>query len=179
MDREIVINVGVLAERRKAVSQWADDIWRPVAVLIGETQFEPGSVVFHEADFTRFFVGHADIDLHATETDAYVHNLESAEPVLYVVLRSDDGGPLPYYVHKVTASPYLALDIEDTAEDIVERVAMPHAVLRLVADFVDAHHVERAFTKRKRQEIRLEEHKFGKEPVFDQSPSRRSNGREH
>ncbi len=176
MQREMKIGVGVLAEKRKAVSQWVDVIWRPVAVLIGETGFKPGTVVVHDSAFTRYFMGHADIECHAAETEAYVHNMESAEPALYVVLRADEDGPLPYCVHTVTASPYQAQDLEDAAEDIIERVAMPRAVLELLHDFVAEHHVEREFKKRKRREIRLEDQKFGKEPIFVTGRSGKGNG---
>jgi hypothetical protein len=43
---------------------------------------------------------------------------------------------------------------------------IPHSVLEALIDFVNAHHIDRPFKKRKRKEIRPEEHKFGKEPIF-------------
>jgi hypothetical protein len=44
---------------------------------------------------------------------------------------------------------------------------MPAELFALVSDFVDKHHVEEKFKKRKRDEVKLEEHKFGQEPIFE------------
>jgi hypothetical protein len=176
LDRELKIDVGVVAEKRVPRSQWIDELWVPVAVVVGETGFKPGARMMGGEGFTRYFVGHAQIYCHATETEAYVHNLDSREPALYVVLRKDEDGPLPWMVHAVTASPYEAQDYEDSAEDLIERVAMPHSVLEALVDFVEAHHVDRPFKKRKRKEIRLEEQKFGKDPIFVTGKPRRGNG---
>lgn len=176
MDRELKIDVGVVVEKRVPKSQWIDELWVPVAVVMGETSFKPGEEMMKGQGFVRYFAGHAEIYCHATETEAYVHNLESREPALYVVLRRDEDGPLPWMVHAVTASPYEAQDYEDSAEDLIERVLIPHGVLEALVDFVDAHHVERPFKKRKRKEIRLEEQKFGKEPIFLTGRQRNGNG---
>lgn len=177
MDRELKITVGVLAEKRVPRSKWIDELWVPVAVMSGRTEFTPGTEIMRGEGFTRYFMGHAEIFCHATETEAYVHNLESAEPALFVVLRKDEDGPLQWMVHTVTASPYEAQDYEDSAEDLIERVVMPHDVLQALIDFVEAHHVEHVFKKRRRKEIRLEEHKFGKEPIFTGNRPLKGNGR--
>ena len=39
------IPVGVVVERRKAASQWIDFLWRPVAVLPGEPEAKPWTVL--------------------------------------------------------------------------------------------------------------------------------------
>lgn len=168
MSRELKMTVGVLAERRKARSKWADDYWVPVAVIDGETLLEVGAVVVKDKDYTRYFMGRAEIYCHAADTEAYVHNLESAQPALFVVLRHDDEdvSPLPYIVHTVTFSPYEAQDYQDSAEEIVERVAIPPAIAIELMRFVNEHHVEQPFKKRKRSELPLEEQNFGQEPIF-------------
>ena len=162
------MTVGVLAERRKARSKWADDYWIPVAVVAGETALEPGAVVMKDKDFARYFLGHTEIYCHAADTEAYVHNLESAQPALFVVLRHDDEdvSPLPYIVHCVTFSPYEAQDYQDSAEEIVERVAIPPAIAIELIRFVNEHPVEHAFKKRKRAPAEPEEPQFGQEPIF-------------
>lgn len=168
MDRELRIAVGVLAERRKARSKWADDYWIPVAVIDGETALETGAVVVRDTDYTRFYMGRAEIYCHAADTEAYVHNLESAQPALFVVMRRDDEdiSPLPYIVHTVTFSPYEAQDYQDSAEEIVERVAIPPAIAIELMRFVSEHHVEQPFRKRSRTEAEPEEEIFGQEPIF-------------
>jgi hypothetical protein len=44
---------------------------------------------------------------------------------------------------------------------------MPKALFTAVDDFVQEHHVEQKFKKRKRDEVKLEDHKFGQEPIFE------------
>lgn len=168
MEREVRIGVGVIGERRKARSKWADDIWVPVAAVAGQTAMEPGAVVIREKDFTRYFLGRAEVCLYASDTEAYVHNLESVQPALFVILRRDDANesPLPYVVHAVTLSPYEAQDHEDSAEDIVARVAVPPSIAIELLAFVEEHHVEHEFNRRKRKDPRPEGQRFGQEPVF-------------
>jgi hypothetical protein len=175
VDRELRLKVGVLAERRKARSKWADDYWIPVAVLDGETALETGAVVVADSDFTRYFMGYAEIYCHATETEAYVHNLDSAQPALFVVMRRDeeDVSPLPYIIHAVTFSPYEAQDYQDSAEDIVERVAIPPGIALELIQFVNQHHVEQQFRKRKRTEAEPPDEQFGQEPVFERGRKHR------
>jgi len=43
---------------------------------------------------------------------------------------------------------------------------MPAALKNVIQSFVEAHHVEEKFRKRARDEVDLEEQKFGKEPIF-------------
>jgi len=176
LDRELKIDVGVVVEKRVPKSQWIDELWVPVAVVSGATGFKPGDEMMRGEGFVRYFAGHAELYCHAAEAEAYAHNLDGREPALYVVLRRDEDGPLPWMVQTVTASPYEAQDFEDSAEDLVERVIIPHGILEALIDFVEAHHVERPFKKRKRKEIRLEEQKFGKEPIFQTGNRRGGNG---
>ena len=73
----------------------------------------------------------------------------------------------PFEVHLVTASPYEAADYLDSGEQIVEPVRMPEPVLALISEFIDEHHFEEKFKKRKRSEVKLQEHKFGQEPIVE------------
>ena len=50
----------------------------------------------------------------------------------------------------VTASPFEAQDYADNGDDIVEKVPMPEGLVALVRDFVEAHHEEEVFHKRRR-----------------------------
>lgn len=178
MAREMRIPVGVIAERRKAVSQWAEDIWVPTAVFEGPSSARPGEIIRQDEKVTAYFMGFSEIYCHAKETDAYVHNFDSSVPAVYVVMRRDDEGehPLPVFVHVVTVSPYEALDYADSAEEIVERVGMPIGIAKQVMDFTEAHHVEEEFHKRKRVDFRPEKPKFGKEPIFLERNRPKANG---
>ncbi|SON55289.1 hypothetical protein HDIA_1748 [Hartmannibacter diazotrophicus] len=168
MDRELTILVGVLVERRKSSSRWISHTWIPVGVMPVADGLQPGDVLVEDDSVTRYFMGVSELTCFAAETEAYVHNFNAEVPALYVVLRRNEDGshPLPWYVHAVTASPYLAQDHDDNADDIVERVAMPAEIEEAIKAFVDHHHVEHAFKKRRREGIKEEEHLFGKEPIF-------------
>lgn len=168
MTRELTIIVGVLAEKRKSVSRWAEDYWIPVAVTTVTGDLQEGDEMVRDESMTRYFMGTAEITCHAVETEAYVHNFNSRAPALYVVLRRNEDGThkLPWYVHSVTASPYLAQDFEDSAEDIVERVVMPEEIRDAIMDFTDTYHVDEPFLKRRRDKVKIDEQKFGKEPIF-------------
>lgn len=168
MARELTIMVGVLAECRQSVSRWAKDYWIPVGVTPSATGFSAGDVLVRDERMTRYFVGTADLTCHAAETEAYVHNFNSQTPALFVVLRrnTDNRHPLPWYVHTVTASPYLAQDFEDVGEDIIERVAMPAEIATAIMDFTGHFHKEKKFIKRRRDRGDAEVQQFGKEPIF-------------
>ncbi len=160
--------VGVMAERRQAVSRWASEVWVPVGVTPVVGSFFPGDVIVSDDRMTRYFMGIAELTCHAAETEAYLHNFNSRSPALFVVLRrdTDKSHPLPWYVHLVTASPYQAQDHEDIGEDIVERVAMPPEIADAIGKFMALFHKEETFKKRRRDRVDVEAQKFGKEPIF-------------
>lgn len=178
MSRELRIHVGVMAEKRKSSSPWADDYWIPTAVIESHVNHHEGDILYETDELKRYFMGYSEIYCHAKETEAYIHNFESRIPAIYVVLRRDDENlhPLSWYVHAVTVSPYEAQDYSDSAEDIVERVAMPIGIAKLLTEFIDEHHVEEEFKKRKRRDFKQEKRQFGKEPIFLERNRPDSNG---
>jgi len=165
--RDLTIDVGVIAEKRKAHTKWAEDIWLPTAIIDGQLSQEPGQIMRKTESAESYFMGLAEIYCHAKETESYIHNFESEVPCVFVVLRRDEENEhrLPWYVHVVTVSPYEAQDYADTAEDIIERVTMPLSIAKAVMDFTDQHHEEVVFKKRKRHNYKNEPHQFGKDPI--------------
>jgi hypothetical protein len=91
------ITVGVVVERRKAISAWVDFLWRPVSVFVGCPSAAPWTPLAAEAETTLFFAGEAVIELHRTETINYRDNLASGAPALWVnpLLRSGHMRSLP------------------------------------------------------------------------------------
>jgi hypothetical protein len=143
------IPVGVVVERRKAVSQWTDIIWRPVAVLGGLPDADPWTLLATEGNAATFYAGAADIELYRSETDNYRSNLTSGAPSLWVALHATGGDP-PYEIAVVTADPAEGEALTEPGQAIVEALAMPDPVRDAIASFVAEHHVERAFQKRRR-----------------------------
>jgi hypothetical protein len=143
------ITVGVVVERRKAASPWADFIWRPVAVLPGQPDAAPWTVLSTAGDTTSFYAGMAEVALYRGDTGSYRDNLASAVPSLWVALRPTGAEP-PYDVVAVTADPAEGESFTQAGDDIVEALPMPAAVRDIVKAFVAEHHVEQTFVKRKR-----------------------------
>jgi hypothetical protein len=141
------IPVGVIVERRKAQSPWADDLYRPVSVLHGVPAAAPGTQISSEEDVITFYAGDAVIELHRTDTTGYRDNLASGSPLLWVVLRSNQSG---LDLHLVTADPAEGEALTGSGNDLVESVPMPPSIRQIVEQFIAEHHVEQPFYKRER-----------------------------
>ena len=141
VERSARLPVGVVVERRPGVTRWAKWAWKATAVLPGAG---PGNwkELSTEGDVVSFHAATADLELHRAETEAYLVALNAAVPTVWVILR-----PPP----TVTASAYQAQDFADNGEDLVEPVPMPEGLAAWVGAFVDKHHVEEPFVKRKRR----------------------------
>jgi len=143
------MSVGVVIERCKAASPWTDYNWRPVAVLPGQPEAEPWTVLAIDGEAATFYAGAADLLLHRTETGRYRDNLASGDPSLWVVLRKTGGEP-PFRVIAVTADPAEGESFTQAGDDLVGAVPMPAAVRDMLEAFVLEHHVEQPFFKRER-----------------------------
>ena len=146
---QLCIPVGIVLERRKAKSQWVDYVWRPVAALPGLPDASPWTILEQGADAAMIYAGAADVALYRSETAMYRDNLATGEPMLWVVLRPTDVDP-PYELVTVTADPSEGEGYTAAGNDLVDSVPMPEPVRSAVEAFVDTHHVEQPFFKRKR-----------------------------
>jgi Protein of unknown function (DUF3305) len=143
------ITVGVIVERSKGATVWAEFYWRAVGVLGGQPETKPWTKLADDGDRATFYAGSADIELYRTETAYYRDNLNSGAPSLWVALRAADGDP-PFVVSAVTADPAEGEGLTETATHLVEQVPMPDSIAQTVAAFVAEHYVEQPFVKRKR-----------------------------
>ena len=141
------IKVGIVVERRRANSAWADFIWRPVSALPGVPDAAPGTVIESDAECTRFYGGVAQIELYRADVPGYRENLIGGCPLLWVVLRPSGREP-PYEVAAVTAEPSEGEAFAENATDIVDTVPMPVPVRTAIAEFVAAQEVEHSLAKR-------------------------------
>jgi Protein of unknown function (DUF3305) len=143
------IPVGVVVERRKATSPWAEFIWRPVVVLAGLPETAPGTLLAREGAADRFYAGTTDLELYRSETENYHRNLASGSPVLWVSLQPAGGDP-PFQLVTVTADPAEGEGLSEAGQAIVEALPMPNSLCKLIGAFVAEYHVERSFVKRVR-----------------------------
>jgi hypothetical protein len=151
------IPVGVIVERRKAMSPWLDFLWRPVSVLPGNPSAAPWTQISAGPAAAMFYAGEAVIELHRTETVNYRANLASGAPLLWVVLRTTKSEPA-YEVLTVTADPAEGEAFTDAGNDLVEAVPMPAIIAEKLGDFIAEHHVERPFVKRRRDRASTDGH---------------------
>ena len=147
--------VGVVLRRRPGVTRWAAWDWRVVAVLPGAGPAD-WKELRREGDVAEFHAATLQLELHAAETEAYLHGLAAEVPGLFVILRREGTGAHPLKVIRVTASPYEAQDYADNGEDIVENVAMPAGLAAWVRAFVEEFHRDQAFVKRRRDKTRVD-----------------------
>lgn len=143
------IPVGVVVERSKATSQWVDYLWRPVTILTGLPETAIWTKLTDDGERATFYAGAADIELHRSETTSYRDNLATGEPLLWVVLRPTGVEP-PYSLFAVTADAAEGEAMTEAGDDLIETLPMPDVIQDAIAQFVAEHHVERQFSKRKR-----------------------------
>lgn len=143
------VEVGVVVEKRVLNNPWVDHAWVPVAVLAGAPAAAPWTVLHESAEATSFYAGKVVLEFFGTDTTMYRENLHSKAPSLWVALRQVDAAP-GIVLHLVTADPADAEALTETGTDIIEAVPMPVEIQQILARFVEAHHIERPFIKRKR-----------------------------
>ena len=169
--------LGVVLERRRIDHPWQDFDWRPVTVIPGAPALDPEGawrMLAEGEDWVHYHSGTLTLELFRRETEGYKVNLSNDPPRVFVILRSgeDMGSAHDVVPFLVTACPYEAQDYLDSGEDIVEGVPMPDVVLAWVHDFVDKHHVDEPFKKRKQKRHDPEEVGFGRKAPI----ARRRNG---
>jgi hypothetical protein len=140
--------IGVIAAKRKLKSAWASHAWLPHSVLPAAPATAPWTRLAAEGEDEIFYAGAAELRLYPSETSHYRDNLGSGRPSLWVALREVAGDE--HEVSTVTADPYEGEALAGAIGEIIEAVPMPAEIQAQVAAFVEAHHVERPFIKRKR-----------------------------
>jgi Protein of unknown function (DUF3305) len=146
--------LGVVVERRELDNRWQTHSWRPVAVIPGAPPIDAWRELARGDRFVRWHAATLPLELHRTETEAYRVNLSGRSPAIYVVLRKvgpserTAGNDIAPFL--VTASPYEAEGYLE-GEDLVEAAPMPEGLTAWVQAFIQRHHVDEPFVKRKRE----------------------------
>ncbi len=169
MEATQTLQVGIVVERRKVDHAWTDWSWKVIDVVAEPPPVDDWTQLRSGEDWTWFHAASMPVEIHHKETESYVFNLQSKKPAVYVVLTDDEdvAEDISLRVHLVTVSPYEAQDYLDSGEDMVESMEMPEEMIAWLETFVEEHHVEEPFIKRQRDKHKVEEHKFGQEPIFE------------
>ena len=150
--------LGVIVERREIDNPWQRHRWSVVGMFPGAREIDAPQVLRAQPGWVQYHAATLPATLHSGETEGYKRNLANAAPVVYVLLRPDDdagvgvGGDDPPRPFLVTVCPYEAQDYLDAGDmdESVESVPMPDGLEAWVAAYVNAHHVDEPFHKRKR-----------------------------
>lgn len=170
MSPALFIPLGVVVARERISHPWQSHRWRPISVFLDAPHVDSWRELRRDKNTTLYHAATLNLELHRKETTAYRVNLANGEPSVYVVLRDDpeSDSHWPIEVHLVTASPFEAQSHGDVGLDHVEPVAMPERLVEAVRQFIDLHHQEEAFYKRKRDpHKKIDDHKFGQEPIME------------
>ncbi len=151
--RKISIPLGIVLRRSPGVTRWARWAWKAVAVLPGAGPAEWRELQ-RQGDVVEYHAATVPLELYRTDTEAYRTELATRTPSIYVVMRETpvtDDSPAGLEVVLATASPFDGQDYADNGEDIVELVPMPPALIAWVQGWVDRHHHDEPFVKRRRR----------------------------
>ena len=150
--KSAALPVGVVLRRQPGVTRWAAWIWRAVAVLPGAAPAD-WRELRRDGEAAEYHAATVPLEVHRSETEAYRVALSNEPPMVYVILRPDEDPDSPHemQVFGVTASAYEAQDYLDSGEEIVEPVPMPPELIAWLSAYVEAHHREEVFVKRKRR----------------------------
>jgi hypothetical protein len=152
--QSVSIPLGVVIRRVPGVTRWAKHVWKAVAVLPGAGGAD-WKELRRDGDAVEFHAATLPLELYRTDTEAYLHGLSAQSPSIYVVMRpGEDERPLE--ITLVTASPYEAQDYADTGEELVEKVPMPEGLVAWIRDYVEEHHEDEVFVKRRRDKKRID-----------------------
>lgn len=177
MTRVLSMPLGVVIARDKIDHPWQEYAWRPVSVFLNAPEISGWRELRRDAVSIHYHAATLPLELHPKETIGYVANLDTGDPLVYVVLREGGEHGQPMHVAVITASPYDAEIYGQNGDEIVGGVAMPPPLTELLEAFVAEHHQEERFIKRQRQKHhKTEEHNFGQEPIAELRQRRREPG---
>lgn len=142
------MRVGVVLEQTASAGPWAVMQWRVTDLLIGGGPEAVVQTLAAGPGWERLYAGNLEIELFRDAIAGYLHNLASAQPVVYVILRPDEEGDGMHPFH-LTVCPVEAQDYLVGGAEIVETVPMPGAIAAWVQAFIDRHPQPEPFRKRR------------------------------
>lgn len=137
------LRLGVVARSHPPVSQWAERVLRPFAVMTDLPPLAPGTLMAEAEGVRTQYLGDHALTLYSSETKHYRDNLAQARPAIWVALAGEE-------VRLATADPYEGEALASDPEKVVEAVAMPPALAARIEEFIACHHREEPFVKRRR-----------------------------
>ncbi|MGG7567187.1 DUF3305 domain-containing protein [Rhodovulum sp. DZ06] len=145
--------LGIVVRRTPGATRWAKWSWQVTAVLPGAGPAE-WRELRREGETVEYHAATVELELFRADAEAYLNGLSARIPSIAVVLRQETGERPEILL--ATASPYEAQDYQDGGDEQVELVPMTEGLVALVRDFVEEHHEEEVFVKRRRDRQRVD-----------------------
>lgn len=156
------IPLGVILRRSPGVTRWAMWSWKAVGVIPGAPSAD-WHLLRQDGESSEYHVATRALTLWRTDTEAYLTALADNPPSVYVIMRALPETPeRPLDILSVTASPFEAQDYCDSSEEIVERIPISDGLIAWIRDFIDAHHNDVPFVKRRRDKLSVDAIESGK-----------------
>ncbi len=147
--------LGIVLRKSPGVTRWAKWVWQAVAVLPGAGPAN-WRELRREGEVVEYHAATVPLELWRTDTEAYLTELSTKVPSIYVIMREAENTAEGLEVVLATASPFDGQDYADNGEDIVELVPMPPALMAIIRGWVEQHHKTESFVKRKRNKSRMD-----------------------
>lgn len=166
------LQVGAVVRRAPGVTRWAQDTWKPVAVIPGAPQAFWKEMV-RDGETVDYHAGTVAMELFRADVEGYLVSLNMTVPSVWVVLDRDPSSQSPsgWVVSAVTASAHEALDALDSGESMVEAVPIPESLAAWIKEFIDMHYIEEPFKKRRRDKVHIDGVEDGKGDARIRQPS--------
>lgn len=173
------IRLGVIMERRPSDHPWVDHVWRCVDIVAAPASEEAAAPHAHrlmrqQGDVLRIMTAPVELGLHRKETQGYKLNLSQTPPRVFIALRDaePEDGALERVPFKATVCPFEAEAYTEAGAENVDGVVMPEFIRAWVTDFVDRHHEDIPFIKRKRGPKKNPRDPFGHRPPVEREGNR-------
>lgn len=149
--------VGIIVRKTPGVTRWAKWSWKVVALVPGATE-ATWREMRRDGDAVEYHAATMTLELFSSDTQSYRVALSSKTPSAYVVLRdnTDPEDDAPWKVELITANAFEGQGYAESGDGLVELVPMPLPMIGWVRDFVNEHHSEEEFIKRKRDKKRVD-----------------------
>jgi hypothetical protein len=167
---QLTMPMGVILERRSSENQWIDFEWSVTSVLPGAAEIVDwirlSSGSDENGDWVQYHAATLPLEIHRKETEGYKYNLSLQQPSVFIILRESDEEDDDHemYPFLVTVCPYEAQDYLDSGAEIVDNVPMPEPVMGWLANYIEHHHVDEPFKKRKRKAFDPRKEGYDKPP---------------
>lgn len=152
---QIEMPLGVVIRKSPGVTRWAKWSWKAVAVLPGAGPAD-WSELRREGEVVEYHAATLPLTLWPDQTEAYLTNLADRVPSVYLVLREQGDGPMPFEPVLVTVSVFEGEMYAGTGEDFVEKIPMTDGLIAWLSSYAEAHHEPEEFVKRRRDSKRID-----------------------